>query len=98
MAKREKKLKKWEENPPKEAPIDEVNAIIEYHFPGILDNKKRGSHSVRIKNKALIGKQNFGPDGGFDVPIKGGQKVKGIYLQKLAIAIKILQEIEEETK
>lgn len=44
----------------------------------------------------MIGVEGYGPDGDFDVVIKGGQVVKGYYLKKLAQTITLLKELKEE--
>lgn len=98
MSQRQKRLEKWLNNPPKDAPIEEVDGILKYYFPDQTKDKKRGSHTVRIKHDALKKHPNYGPDGGFDIPIKGGQKVKGKYLKLLAQAIELLSELEHLKK
>lgn len=96
MSKREKRLEKWKNNPPKEAPIDEVVGIIRYFFPQQFDEKRTGSHRFRIKHKLLIEHPDYGPDGGFDIPVKGGQKVKGVYLKLLAQAVEVVAEFNNK--
>lgn len=93
MTKVDKTLERWLKNPPKEVPKERVLAIIERFFPGQHETK-RGSHIV-IRDKRLVGIGDYGPDGSFDIPVKGGQKVKGFYLKRLAGTIKLLEEMEE---
>ena len=93
MTKVDKTLEKWLKNPPKEAPRGEVLAIIKRFFPGQYETK-RGSHIV-IRDERLVGLRDYGPDGSFDIPVKGGQKVKGFYLKRVARTIKLLEEMEE---
>jgi len=61
-------------------------------FPGQYELKS-GSHIV-IQDERLIGVHGYGPNGDFDILVKGGQRVKGYYLKKLAQTIKLLEEIE----
>lgn len=93
MSRADKKLGKWLNNPPTDAPKAEVLAIIRRFFPGQYEQKS-GSHIV-IQDDRLIGIPDYGPRGDFDIPIKGGQRVKGYYLKKLALTIKLLEEIKE---
>ncbi len=93
MTKVDKTLEKWLKNPPQEVPKRRVLAVVERFFPGQYETKS-GSHIV-IRHEKLIGIQEYGPDGSFDIPVKGGQKVKGFYLKKLARTIRLLEEMEE---
>lgn len=92
MGKREKRVQTWLNNPPRDAPIDEVEAILKYYFRDKL-RTKTGSHRV-VRDKRLATYAGFGPLGEFTIPIKGGQRVKGCYLQILARAIQIIEEVE----
>ena len=93
MSRADKKLKRWFNNPPKDVPKEEVLAIVKRFFPG-QHKQKSGSHIV-IQDDRLIGIPGYGPEGDFDIPIKGGQRVKGFYLKRLASTIKLLEEIKE---
>ena len=93
MARVDKILEKWRNNPPKEAPKERVLSILKRYFPKNYEEKP-GSHIV-IRDDRLKGMPDYGPDGTFDVPVKGGQKVKGYYLKRLARTIKLLEEMEE---
>lgn len=93
MGKAEKRLKKWLEKPPTEAPVKEVVAMLDRYFPGQYQ-KKPGSHIV-VRHEKLKGQREYGPDGDFDIPVKNGQRVKGVYLRKLARAIQAVEEMEE---
>jgi hypothetical protein len=90
MGKRERLLERWRDDPPKDAPVDTVNAVIDYFFPDSRVKAHRGSHIV-IKDERLKNKGEFGPLGRFEIPVSGGQKVKGVYLQILAHAIDVLE-------
>lgn len=93
MAKVDKLLGNWRNNPPTDVPKEKVLAVLERFFPGQWE-KKKGSHIV-IQDDRLIGVYDYGPAGDFDMPIKGGKKVKGVYLKKLAQTIELLKELEE---
>ena len=93
MTRVEKKLDRWIDNTPKDAPKDEVLSMLDRFFPDRYEMKS-GSHIV-VRDSRLKGIPDYGPDGDFDIPVQGGQRVKGFYLKKLAQAIRFLQEIEE---
>jgi hypothetical protein len=92
MSKHEKKLKKWLENTPTDAPKEEVVAVLDRCFSGQW-RFVRGSHIV-VQDDRLASHPDYGPEGDFDIPVKGGQKVKGVYLRRLAQTIQLLEEIE----
>ncbi len=89
-----KRIQSWLENTPRDAPFDEVEAILKRYFPGHC-LKKSGSHIV-VTDDRLIGFRGFGPVGDFTVPVKSGQRVKGYYLKRLAQAINMIKELERE--
>ena len=93
MAKADKRLKKWLTNPPKEAPKEQVLAILQRFIPGQC-KKKSGSHIV-CQDDRLKNHPECGPNGDFDIAVKGGQKVKGLYLERLARIIVFLEELKE---
>jgi len=62
-------------------------------FPGQYEQKS-GAHIV-IQDDRLKGIPGYGPEGDFDIPFKGGQRIKGFYLKRLARTIKLLEEMEE---
>lgn len=95
MGKRDKKLDKWRNNTPKEVPVAEVQAIVDYFFPSSQLPKKKGSHNIVIRDDRLVGFREFGPLGHLEIPVKGGQKVKGWYLIDLVKAIDIIKESSE---
>jgi hypothetical protein len=92
MSRAEKKISRWLENPPTDAPKDEVIAVVQRFFAGRFEFKA-GSHIV-VRDERLRGYPNYGPDGDFTIPVRGGQKVKGVYLKRLAETISLLEEIE----
>jgi hypothetical protein len=91
MARREKLVQKWLNDPPTDAPIDEVDAVLRYFFRGKI-LKKSGSHRV-IRDARLKGFSGFEPYGEFAISVTGGQRVKGYLLHQLAQAIMIIEEI-----
>ena len=90
----EKTLEKWRRNPPTHAPIDKVVAAIKRWLPGRFE-RKPGSHMV-IRDTRLASFEGFGPFGELTIPVAGGQRVKGRYLQRLARAIEIVEELETQ--
>lgn len=92
MSRVDKKIGRWLENPPTDAPRDEVVAVVRRFFAGRYEFKT-GSHIV-IRDDRLIGVPNYGPNGDFSIPVSGGQKVKGVYLRRLAETISLLEEGE----
>jgi hypothetical protein len=92
MAQVDKLLGKWLNDPPTDAPKEKVIAIIKRFFPDAWQEKP-GSHIV-IQNDLLKGVPGYGPAGDFDIPVKGGQRVKGQYLKRLARTIRLLQEMD----
>lgn len=54
-------------------------------------DKKPGSH-ITVHHDKLIGREGFGPLGDFTICVTGGQRVKGIYLRRLALAVSMIQE------
>lgn len=96
MGKRDKLLERWRTNTPRDAPIDEVEGVIDYFFGDSRAKGRRGSHIV-IRDDRLRNKGEFGPLGRIEIPVKGGQRVKGIYLERLIRAIDILKELGEQS-
>jgi hypothetical protein len=92
MGKADKRLRNWLENAPTDAPVDQVRSVLKRYFPQ-GHKEKPGSHIVAW-DQSLIGREGFGPTGDFTIPVKGGQRVKGYYLERLARAIKIIAETE----
>lgn len=90
MSRIDKKLEKWGTKPSTDAPVDEVVAVLDRFFDGCYENKA-GSHIV-VRHEKLVGVSDFGPMGELTIAVKGGQRVKGIYLKRLVLAIEILRE------
>jgi len=91
MAKVDKILDKWLNNTPTDESIERVRAIIERFFSG-QHSQSSGSHII-IQDDRLKGFHDYGPAGDFAVVVKGGQRVKGRYLKRLAMTIKLLEEL-----
>ncbi|WP_028575038.1 hypothetical protein [Desulfonatronovibrio hydrogenovorans] len=93
MGKRDKLLSKWENDPPKFAPKEQVLGVLDYHFKNQYEYK--GSHIVIKHPKLKDYPEDYGPDGHFVVSVRGGQQVKGVYLKKLATTISFLKDLGE---
>ena len=96
MAKVDKTLDKWLNNTPTDEPLKKVKAIIERFFSG-QHSQDSSSHIVR-QDDSLKGIPEYGPAGDFTVCVKGGQKVKGRYLKRLALTIELLEELKKEER
>ena len=92
MGKRDKNLERWRDNPPTDAPVAEVKAMVDYFFPGADNTGQRGSHHIVVRHERLKGIRDYGPLGRLMIPVAGGKKVKGCYLHLLAIAIGIIND------
>jgi len=88
-----KTLDKWLNNPPKEVPKEKVLAMLDRFLRG--QYKEKGGSHITVQDDRLIGFPEYGPDGDFSIVIKGGQKVKGYYLQKLAETIMLLEAMKK---
>ena len=100
MSKIEKKLNKWR-NPAfkQEVNKDEIDSILNHYFPGQWSfGDTRGSHNYKISHLILKGNQNYGPDGDYMIPVKGGQKIKHFYLKELIQIIDMIEEEKSEEK
>lgn len=94
MSKADKKIEKWLNNTPTEDRIEAVEAALERHLPGQYE-KKSGSHII-VKHEILKGLDEFGPLGELSIPVKSGQKVKGVYLKKLAVLLTLIKEMDSK--
>lgn len=93
MSRTEKRLQRWRENPPRDVPVEEVDAVVKRYFRQY--HKKSGSHRV-IRHPSLKNAAEYGPKGEFTFSVEGGQRVKRPYLRRLAEAIAIIEEIEND--
>jgi hypothetical protein len=90
MSKIEKILEKWKQGK-QPVPKEKVIAVLEKYFRHNYEIKA-GSHIV-VRHPELKGLPGYGAKGEFSIAIKGGQKVKPIYLKDLVVAIEYLQEM-----
>lgn len=96
MSTRDKKLSKWLSDAPKLESIDSVRGVVEWAIRnlGFEDRTRDGSH-IKLFHRKLLGHDDFhGGLGTFDIPIKGGQQVKGQYLELLAQAIDVVRGVQ----
>jgi len=91
VGKLEKILKKWQSRPTLVEKNEVISVLQRFGFE--LDFK-RGSHII-VRHEKLIGMPNFGQNGEFTLPVKGGRKIKGFYLLQIIKAIEIIKEKEE---
>lgn len=97
MSKVDKRLNKWLDNTPVDAPVSEVIGILDRFFDGLYSNPKGGSSHYVVRDERLKAFPDlYGHNGEFTVPVKGGQKVKGVYLKRLSQTIKLIKELENE--
>lgn len=89
MGQREKLLDRWLNNTPQTAPVSEVEAILKYFFKDRF--RQKGSSHIVIRDERLHS-ADFGLLGEFSIPVSGGQRVKGLYLRRLAQIIQIIEE------
>ncbi len=94
MSRIEKRLIKWK-NPAfrQEVPKNEIESILDKYFPAEWTyGETRGSHNYKITADRLKGHPLCGVDGDFIIPVKGGQKIKPVYIKQL---VKIIDELGE---
>ena len=96
MSQREKLLERWLNNTPKDAPVEEVKGVVNYYFSESKVEGRRGSHNIVVRDRRLRNRGEFGPLGRFEIPVKGGQRVKGVYLAMLAKAVEIVNEEDDD--
>lgn len=91
----DKLMDKWLISPPSSEPIDVVeNVLIHYFGNDCLKNKARSSHQYRINDIRPADLPQFAPYGYLSVPVKDGQRVIKVYLQKIAKAVKHIESLE----
>lgn len=94
MSTREKLLDVWLNNPPKFAKKHEVEAVLNWFFPGEYTNDG-GSHIV-VTSERVKGVPGTDALGKITIPVYGGQQVKGRYVNNLAKAIDFLRTTEKD--
>lgn len=86
----------WRNQPQPSTTAETVEAMLVHFFS---DNFTKatgaGSHQFRVSHPALFGHPHF-VGGTLSVPISGGQIVKPIYLKRIAEAIALIEEAENE--
>ncbi|MFQ6083467.1 MAG: hypothetical protein ACE5WD_08920 [Candidatus Aminicenantia bacterium] len=85
-----------------ELTVNEVNNIIKRYFENY--EFKRGSH-IKVQDSGLKKFKEMCPDdnrfskeGEFTIPVRGGQKVKRIYINRLSETIEIIQFMEGKSE
>lgn len=94
MAKPEKLIEKWKNSRPTDVRKGEVETVLNEYFDGEWDHDG-GSHIV-VRNEILKRYREYQPYGEFTIAIKGGQKVKGVYVKEIIKAISLIQDSKEE--
>lgn len=85
MSRLGKRIEKWR-NPAfrQDVPKNEIESILDKYFPGEWTyGEAGGSHNYKITSAKFKGHPNFGPGGDFIIPVKGGQKIKPVYIKQL---------------
>ena len=93
MKKAEKLFEKWKDKAPREARLQDVQTFLNHFFPGMWD-QVRTSHIV-VRCDALKVFSAYQPYGEITVPVKGGKKVKGVYIKSLIRAVHLIEELGE---
>lgn len=91
MVKAQKLFEKWTDNVPKEARVQDVKTFLGHFFRGMWD--QQGTSHIVVRCEALKVFPEYQPYGEISVPVKGGKKVKGIYIKALIKAICLLDEL-----
>lgn len=96
MSQREKLLYAWLNNTPVSAPKHEVFGVLDHFFADEY-TQLGGSHIV-VTSLRLKGVPGADALGCITIPLSGGQKVKGRYLNNLAKAIDYLRSVERDAQ
>lgn len=89
-------IEKWYSNTPGDESADTVERLlVKYFGRSSVSRKRGGSHQLRIKHQGLADLPGFGIGGHLSIPIKGGSRVKKLYLKRIAQAIKRLAEVAD---
>lgn len=94
MGKAQKLFAQWSVNNPKEVHVNDVKTFLNAYFKNMW-NQKGSSHMV-VRCEALKVFSGYKPYGEISVPVKGGTKVKGVYIKELIKAVQLLLEVEGE--
>jgi|GEM_PF-802705 len=93
MGKAKKLFDEWGKNVPAEARKQDIITFLNAYFPGMWDQK--GSSHIVIRCDKLKVSPDYQPYGELTIPVKGGQKVKGIYIKKLFNAANLLEGLKK---
>jgi len=93
MGKAQKLFEKWADNAPKEVRVQDVKTFLNHFFPDMW-NHERTSHIV-VRCEALKVFPEYQPYGEISVPVKGGKRVKGLYVDRLIKAVCLMEELRE---
>jgi hypothetical protein len=98
MSKKGNPSEKWEKwlHAKQPVPKNEVAMCIAEFFPEVSQGKS--SHEFKCSHPKLADHPYFAPNGGMTIPVTNGRDVKPVYLKRLAKAIQIIKEKEEEEK
>ena len=90
-------IEKWRSAAPGDESASHVEVVLRHYF-GADSVKKavRSSHQFRIKDARLTDLPGFGIGGHLTIPISGGQRVKKVYLKRIALAIAHIKQSEAE--
>ena len=95
MSKRDKILAGWKNQSQPSATVDTVEAVLSHYFgSNFAKATGAGSHQFRVSHPSLFGHPHF-VGGTLSVPISGRQTVKPIYLKRIAEAIALIEEAEQ---
>ena len=79
---------KWSSRPPGTESAERVESVLTHYFGDAAVNRGVGSsHQYRIKDVRLAGLPGFGLGGHLVIPVSGGQRVKKVYLRRIALAV-----------
>jgi len=93
----DKLIGRWSSRPPGTESADRVEALLIHYFGGAALNRGAGSsHQYQIKDARLAGVPGFGIGGHLVIPVSGGQRVKKVYLRRIALAVKRTKQAEVE--
>lgn len=95
MSRIEKRIEKWRNSAfRQDVPKNEIESILDKYFPDEWTyGETRGSHNYKITSAKLKGHPYCGLGGDFVIPVKGGQKIKPIYIKQL---VSIIDELGED--
>ncbi len=69
----------------------QIIAVLDRYFP--KQYTWRGGSHIVVQDDNLKGLKDYGPEGDFSIPVKGGKKVKRHYVRRLVKTIDLLEEM-----